>query len=558
MSRLLPRVEGALAAHRPERAWDLAAEALDSSELRVRVHARQLLLALAPRLPAAAWTEARARVAAQAAITPPPVQRQVGVMAFPVIGPSGEENQEGGYFVEVRVSREAGDEDRLQSGLDPSTRDALRCALEGARLVLGEPEARFVVMFDDIEGWQGSSAGLAVALAACSAARALSLSPLLVATGAVDAAGRVVGVGKISEKLILRREARPRAQLLVPAEDDRGYPSVIPAQTLEQALAGLGHTVADVSAPLRRARDLDAGGDWGGAARVAEPLIEDPNLSAHLLEEERLELLVILLAAANHSADEAAQARWEAQLERLVTLLDPDERGEWLARAIGSRAVRRIDRLDREGAQAILALTLGWRWRSDLQVHLLGPQALLATLSGEHDQALALRQQGAACASIDERPRCLGDLADALSRLGRAHEALAAADGALSLVRSSPRRLGYRDRTTSFLHLHRARALLALGRSEEALAALDAPLGTPGLDPWLRAALLEAELRGGLPGVLAIQQDPRLSSVRSVLVDALVDRARARLGDGDAAARLLALPIFSGLPIEEVARRLPY
>ena len=543
-------MQAALDEGRPERAWDLAAATRSSASLRDRVIARRLLAAIVDRVPAAAWTEPRRRAAEDADLAPDRPIDRIGVMAFPTVDPSGQ-----GRFVEVRVGTAAGDADLLPEGLDQETSDALREALDGARHTLLDARARFSIHMDELHAWRGPSAGLAVALAAVSSVRAQPLGPLLAATGRVSATAQVLGVGLIREKLRLRHEARPHARMLVPTDDEPRHPSALPVATLDQAMSALGvRGVANVAAAAQRALQLDEQGDWIEAARRAEAVVDDPDLT----DDERLDMMVLLLAAANHLADRDAADRWSARLSATAQLLDPDEGTEGLARAIGSRAVHRIDALDAEGARRELALAEGRPWRSSSRVHLLGPAALLATLTGDHPGALDLRRTGLKRADVDQSGRCTADLGDALLRVGRPEEALEQVDRALKCGGMSRRWTGYQDLSARYLHLHRARALAALGRPHEARAALEHPLRTVGLDPWLRAALLLAELNRDRGEVEAVRRRLPDWASKSPLLGALLDRSLASLGDPEASARLLAMRPFEGLELAEAARRLPY
>lgn len=543
-------MQAALDEGRPERAWDQAAAAYSSGSMRERVFARRQMAAVLDRMPEAAWTEPRRRAAEGAGLTPARPVDRIGVMAFPAVDASGV-----GRFVEVRVGTAEGDADLLPEGLDQHTTDALREALDGARHTLLDARVRFSIQMDEVHSWNGPSAGLAVALGAVSAARALPLSPLVAATGQVSASAHVHGVGLLREKLRLRHEARPHARMLVPSDEIPRHPSALPVYTLNQAMSTLGvRGQANVAEAARRASQLDAQGDWIGAARGAEAVVDDPDLT----DDERLDMMVLLLAAANHLADRGAAERWSARLSATAQILDPDEGTEGLARAIGSRVVHRIDALDPAAARRELALAEGRPWRSSSRVHLLGPAALLATLTGDLAGALDLRRAGLKRADVDQRGRCMADLGDALLRLGRAEEALELVDRALELGATSRRWTGYQDLSARYLHLHRARALAALGLPHEARAALEHPLRSPGLDPWLRAALLLAEINQDRGEVEAVRRRLPDWASKSPLVGALVDRSLARLGHAEASARLLATHPFEGLDLAEAARRLPY
>lgn len=535
MSALRSAVQRALDAGHPEQAWDIAAAARDADAARTRLHADSLLRFLAPKLPEAAWIAPRVSLAGRLEIHRVAEGEQIGRVVFPAVG--GDE----GRFIGVRARLAESDEGGFSKELD------------AVRALLKKPELRFSLSFD-FDAWSGDSAGLAVGLAAYSAACRLALSPLTAATGALDDAGRVRPVGHMPEKLRLRHAARPRCRLLVPADDAVDHPSVIPVSSLEEAIeaAGLRHA-DDLTRSLARIHELDKQGDWLAAARAAA-VMED---QAALTDEERLELLLLRLLASNHVVDTAAQAELGPRVDTLVGQVDP-ERREVLARAIGSRAVQRLDNLDLDGARETLALADSRSFPKPIQVHIDGPRALLATSSGEHDLALALRVDNVARAATDEKPRCLGDLADALLRLGRADDALARADDALALAEQVTRRLGYQQLTTRYLRLHRARALAALDRRDEARAVLEPVRCAPGLDPRVRAELLLAEILEDSAVIDRLAATLSAGTLASPLVAALLDRSRARLGDAEAAKRLCALPPFATLGWEEAARRLPY
>lgn len=545
----LPWIEDvtrALEQGRPERAWDRVARLWHEGPARQRHQARRTLSTLALRLPEAAWTPERRSLAKDLGIERAPAPARVGRLAFPVVG-AGE-----GRFVEVWVRPgEGADGDTLSASLDPTTRRACEQALAAARARTDRVGA-LDVRFDPPDGWSGASCGLAVALAACSCLLAMPLDPLLLATGQVDLAGRVLPVGRVAEKLRLRHEARPHGRVLVAQGDDPDLPWVHAVCDLAAAadVAALRRD-SDLYQALRQAQDADKQGDWLQAARLAERLVDLPDLT----DAERLSMLVLLLAAGNHAADPQMHARWRARLD---ALLDATTDQEDLARALGSRLVGAVDSLDPAAAEAAAALISVEDFPRPLRVHLLGPLALLRTLQGRREEALELRHQALDAAAPDERPRCLGDLADALLRLGRPTQALAACEEALDAVSSSRRRHAYLARTAAYLGLHRARALVALGLAQASRQALAPALVVAGLDPALRARLLQAELDGSLAAVHAVADGLPPGVAASPLVGALVDRSLFALGDGAAAVRLQALPAFSGLDAAEAALRLPY
>lgn len=543
MSALLVEVTTPLNLGRPDLAWRAAREGLQADSLRVREHARRLLRDLTPLLPLAAWTEDHDALATHLLIRTRPQALGYGVARFPAV------QGQVGRLVTVTVTTSDAPQDEL-----PKRNEALRPAFDAARAALGDPLARFTARFDPEEGWDGASAGLAVALAAVSAARLdLDLS-LVVATGEITQAGDVLPVGQVAEKQRLCREAAPRATLLAPTGASLDHPlGVQPVGTLGEAIRALGLCGDDPNLRLKRTRDLQEAGHWEEAGQAAEALLADPRLSPDQLAK----LLTCCLAAANHSADDHRQDTLTPRLRAVVAERLDALDFSMLAQAIGNLAVSAIDTLQPERAAEVLALAPSHSGKSPYRVHLLGPAALLHTLRGEHDLALHLREQALTLAPDYERPRALGDLADALMRVGRGEEALARAEEALELATTTTHRQGYLARTTSFLRLHLARALALSGRRDEALAAL-APLRLlPGLDPRLRADLLHAELTQDLSAA----QDLHKTYGAEGLLRALTLRGLARLGDAAAAAELLALPVFAklaGLSVDEAARRLPY
>ena len=538
MSALGVVVQARLDEGRPDLAWRAAAEGLDADALRVREHARRLLHDLTPRIPLAAWTEAHDRLAVRLQIRHRPPPLGPGVARFPAV------QGQLGRLVTVTVT--VTPQDAL-----PIAHEGLRPAFDAARAALGEPTIRFAASFEPESGWDGASAGLALGLAAVSAGReGLDLS-LVVATGALGASGEVMTVGQIAEKQRLCRAAAPRATLLTPKDAALDLPlGARPVGTLADALRSLGHGGDDPVKRLNIVRGAQAEGRWEDAAQLAEPLLADARLSADQLGE----LLTVCLAAANHSADATKQAPLTGRLQALVAARLDALDFSLLAQAIGNLTVRSIDTLDPKKAAEILALAPSHSRQSPARVHLLGPAALLHTLCGEHDAALALREQALHLANVEERPRVLGDLADALMRVGRAEEALTRAHEACALAKETVHRQGYQGRTRGFLRLHLARALGMLGHKDQALAEIEDVRRLPGLDPALRARLLHAELTRDLAAARGLHQTYGAAG----LLAALTHRTLARLGDVHAQAALVALPVFAGLSVEEAARRLPY
>lgn len=543
---LWDEVHTALVNGRPERAWDIAAAAWQDSHGSTRHHARDMLGAILRRLPDAAMTEARRRTVAQLGLAQPDAVAVPGVVAFPAVN-----RGLAGRFVEVRAEVLDGPGMDEWIGINRLARDTLGAgqeALEAVRTL--EPGLRFRISVDGT-GWSGESWGLAVALAALSAARSEAVSDRHVATGYVRADGQIDDVRHPLEKVQLLREARPRACMLAPPTwAGLGTPTLWPVTTLQEAWGRLGG-VDDVDRELRRIRELDQNGQWERAAARALNVLEDPMLS----EEDEAEMRVLLATASSHAADHRRQQRWLDELDheplrRLREVL--------FARAIGIRAVAAVDALEPHRGHEALALAEERDWGAEARLHLRGPRALLATLRGEHQTALELRERNVRTTTPAERARCLGDLADALLRLGdaqRAHEVLS---DALTTFRAVRRRRGYQRITSLYLQLHLARALAGLGNRDDALQAIAEAYPITGIDPALRLHLLQAELTGDRDAVERRWQALPSWAIESPVIRALFERTRGRLGDDDARRQLVERPTFRGCDFDEAARRLPY
>jgi hypothetical protein len=378
------------------------------------------------------------------------------------------------------------------------------------------------------------------------------MDPLVVATGDVRADGMVKDVRGEAEKALLRREAQPHARMLVPSEWKLQDTALTPVDDLRAAVRSAYLHGDDPSEEYRRALAADQRGSWPEAARLAEALVDN----AVLDEAERQQLLVILLTASNHSASEADQARWTARLDPGLLLVN-GQIEPWV-RAIGSRAVSAIDAFDVGKARALLAHADIVKLPDHLEVHRRGPAALLATLEGRREEALELRRDNVVVAKPRERPRCLGDLADALLRLGRPAEAL----DAVGLGLDEARRLGrdgeYLGRTKVYLALHRGRALLALGRVDEALGEVEAAAPFPGVDPRIRLKFLEAEARGDA-GIAQRTYDALPAWAQaSPIIAALLWRTRYRLGVPSAGNPRPDIAPLRGLADDEAGLRVAY
>lgn len=535
------RVEAHCADGRPERAWEEAADAWRGAAPRERVFARRLLARIVHRVPDAAWTAERAGFARRLGIDRIRPAPEVGRVAFPAV------NDRKGRFVEVQVS--LAEQDEVPSGLPEAVVAAARDALEAVRRI--EPGHRFRVEVPSDVPWEGKSWGLAVALAALSAVRGHRVSDRVVATGKVAPGGQIEDVGHRQNKVKLLVEARPRARMLVPEGwRDVERPGVQRCATLSGAWRELSPAEAAVDERLDEVAKLERGGRWTDAAALALALLEE-----ELEDLERAKLLVVLHLDANHRADIDAQRKWDAELARVgPSGLDQ----VFAARALANRFVSSIDRLAPEEAESLLPLVDGRDWRAEAVVHVRGAQALWMTLIGDHDGALRLREANAEVAPAAERARCLGDLADAWLRLGDPERALACVDEARAAAERAGRWRGYQELTKGFLVLHRARALRALGRDPEALDVLREAPGAIGPDPQLRWRLLEAEIRGDVGIAEARWRSLPAWMLGSPVVQALFERTRARLGDGEAEASLLSRAVFGGLALAEAGRRLPY
>lgn len=561
MSALRGRVADLLREGRADLAFDaLTAAWLDPrADLQTAVAARTLLPHVRDRLPACAFGGNRCSHAERLGLATPTPRSAAGRLEFPAVsGPRG-----GVVRVDAVVLPHA-PEDLLPEGLSVDTEAAIRAALRAARRGLPPADVtrRVRVAFDLDPPPQGPSCGLAVALAVRSALCRLPIDDDLAATGEVAEDGAIRPVSDMTGKLRLHRDARPAGRLLVPRTQLHGdEPGAVGVLHLDDALLEISSTTRDLARGI--ARDIDReltdvraefrGGNWDAAARHAERLAIDPALQ----EGERAELLLILLAAANHRGDQGAAQALRGQLQPLV------EAGglsaSLAAKALANLVVTAIDRFAVADADATLAaaagLTLppgdeGW-------LHLRGAEAALAVLRGDFARALALRRQNADAASPTEQPRCLGDLADTLRRCGHldeAEEALRRAFAALD--QAGPRRLLYKDTTRRFLHLHAARLSVEGGDQRQAAAHLREARGAGG--PELMAAL-EAAL-------LAATRDERLRLIDAALplsqdapiFVALRARARHLAGAPEAAAQLAACMGSPGVPVPELCRRLPY
>lgn len=548
-------VTGALAAGRPERAFDDCVEAARSHRApSVRRYAARLLGTVAPKVPMSARTDARrglARGLVDSWAVPLP---RPGVVAFPTV-----RGECGGCaddcFVLVHVQSWEAPEDGLPDDLSSASRTAIADALAAARTLEGR-DTTFQVRLEGPAGWSGDSAGLAVALAAVSALRGQAIADRVVATGRVAPDGAVHSVGHLTAKATLLRAARPRARMLVATGNADGDPGRVPVADLAAAcVAAWGDDAGlDLYSALPKARERFTQGKWVEAARLADTLLAEPELE----DEARAELLGMRLAAANHSGDAAQGAELAARLDAVLSRGVPAAKA---VQAMGHLAIRALDDLNIDAAET-LAQQAGALLppHHAARMHALGPLALVRRLQGRFDASVALRRRSLGVAERTEHPRCLGDLSAALLHAGQAKAALEQAEAALAAVEQLRWRRGYRDLTRPFIRYHQARALRANGHVDAAREIFTEVSAVPGLAPSLFAFLAQCELdaEGGLARL-----EERHGSMPGFLqalpiLRALFDRSRARLGDEAAGRRLCALLGLPADAVEEAGRRLPY
>lgn len=537
---------------RPEAAFDRCVQAGQSPRLRERTYALDLLRSVAGRVPLAAQTRARTHALDRARLAWPVAPDSHGAVAFPTVGSS---DSNCACFVTARVRPSETVDDVVPDGISADTAQAVRCALDAARGLLQSSD-RFSVSFAGPAGWTGPSAGLAVGLAAVSAARGLQSPAFVVASGRVEPDGRVVAVGKIDAKAALLAAARPRAQLLVAVEDDPGTPRCLPMPTLQHAVEHAFNTIAqDPSDVVDKVNQAVRRGSWLEASRLATTVVEH----RHLEPVDAVVLLSVRLAAANHAGDAALARQLQPDLDRALGSAGPEDAA---VMALGTLAVSAVDRLDASGAHALADRALALRPTDGRhRLHAWGPKALAHLVSGEFEQAVALRQKSLRLAersAHSDKARCLGDLSAALLRAGHESEALDRALEAIAVATRQRSRMPYRDVTLPFLQYHAACAFAAVGDRAAAQEALRPAIEAPGLAPRLYAQLLAAELDQNRSRVDELWRLLPEQVRATPVVAALFERAAAAIGDGAAAQRLVAR---FGLPPEsvgEAARRVPY
>lgn len=549
----------ALQAHldhgRSDLALDAALEALaDAPDLGRRRYAWQAVRALVNRLPAAAWSFRRRR-ALPRGLEPEPARPTVGLLAFPTVQAGDSRTGPTDCFVEARVTAASGPADDLPEGLSPAVTRAIEDALVAVRRL--EPDAgALAVRFLGPRDWSGPSCGLAVGLAALSRLRGVPVEGFWVASAQVQPDGCVGPVGSMEAKSALRAVARPRARMLVAVADAGTDDRRVGVADLQEAFAEASGSGRDDPQPA-----LDAmtramkQGDWVGAARTAGALDGHP----YLEPDELVLVKALLVAAANHSgrSDEARALEGD-----LLGCIDKAGSCKAALHALGNLAMSAVDRLDPETALALAERGIRlWPTRGEHLLYVQGPAAFAACLLGDFERAVSLRRDNVALCEETapvHLPRSLGDLAQTLLRTGAAEEAVAVAERGLRVLDETVRWRAYRDVTRPFLHHHHARALAAVGRLEAARAANARAGRVPMLVPRIFVQLLDAELDGDRAAVEAAWARLPGWTQHNPMVCALVERTRARLGDTDAAQRLVQrfkLPLDA---LEEAGRRLPY
>lgn len=542
-----------VASGRLERAFDLASQ-LYAGTPEAQHAAHRALSAIIPRLSRCALSPARVAVARRLGLPLPTVRARIGQVDFPAV------HGDFSRFVTAHAGPASAADRVLPSDMPPETQESIRNALQAVRGLTGTTQRFEVVLDADISG---RSCGLAVALAVYSQLTGRPLPDRLAATGQVLPDGRVDEVSDIPRKLRLRAEARPGCWLLVPADVIAPHEQISPIRSLQHAIELLGGPVGpDFEDAYRKTRNLARQGAWLVAAEQADSIIDHPAAS----EAERIELLTVLLCAANHTGRAARASDLVEKIDKFLQHeLVPGVAGE----ALASCLVAAVDSFQLQAAHTIVDRIAQHAWSSPDLVHLRGAQALLAVLEDRLPDAVHLRRQNSLHASLDELPRSLGDLADALRRLGELDDALATVEEALAVLwRTNGRRHGYLQQTQPFLHLHAARIHRARGERERALYYLDTAAPSLGPDPSLRLAIervlaTEVDPTDSAAAVLSELADlwnDRRSLHDSDILRALYLRARIEAGDPACGPELAALMKFPEAALSPAAlcRRLPY
>lgn len=549
------QVRAAIRRGRPDIAFDRVAEILLSGrhELAAQCEALSLLEYVAQRIPATAVTADRRAAAAQLQVALAPPRRRVGSAEFPAVAGSC------GRFVAVSVSASHGADEIHPADLAVETQEATRAALAAARSVAGDARPLRIDFECGEEVFRGRSCGLAVGMAVVSFLHRLELPETYLFSGELAPHGRVLGVSGVAEKLALRRECRPQAVLVLPAEHHTDEPCVEHAGTLTEVLDRLGiHPEMDLTSALAAVRNDYHCGRWPAAAQRAQALLLQPSLRI----DERLELHTILLAAANHRGDQAQAREQAAAMQRLLT--DHSIPSHLAAIALANAAVQAVDFLRPAEAEALLAQAaeLSIQPTAPAWIHVSGTRARVRILQGDLAAALTIRKQNAQLCRDDERARCLGDLADGYLRSGeldRAAEALSAATSALAELRSQRRRREYLRQTDSYLTLYAVRLSVARADVEQARALLAPVALLPAehlIELRIEAALLATSVAERLDAIdclfsLLPHRDQPIFRV-------LYLRARLLAGDSSAESALQTMLGLSGVAGPALCSRIPY
>lgn len=557
-SALRSAVHAALRQGCPEEALDLLLQILLSQDaaLPIRWEAHNLLPHVAQRISGAAATDRRIEQARCCGVALPTVRRYVGRAEFPAVSPQG------GCMVGTRVSASAAEDDEVYPVLAPESVDAVHAALAAARRLV--PTADTQRLRVDVEQRDipvaGRSLGLAVGIAALSYLRRIELPESAVFTGELRHDGSVVRVSHIDGKQALVRQRRPLAVLFLPADNPTDHASTLPVSSLSDVLVQARlDSERDVETDLNRVQSDYRAGRWVEAARHAQPLLTEPGLRY----EEQLQLQTILLSATNHRGDLTAAAEYAAGIRRL--LQHPSIPAQAAALAMASVAVHCIDLLRGEQARAVLgeAVRLPLPERDPCWIHLHGTEARACILLGDLPEALRLRLRNAETCPDDEKPRCLGDLADCYLRLEhweQAGQTLQAAQASLTQQRTLKRRIQYLRRTQDQLLLYEARLRRARGDiagARASLAAVARATAAPQPDLWrIESALLEDTLPARIAAISAALED--VPTRDAAIGRALALRARLFAGDLSAQPELAELLGVSALDVRELCRRVPY
>ncbi len=550
--RLRQMAEKAQAMGRPERAFDLCVmSAVDAPSIRERRYALTLLRVILGELPVSARTPTREMQRKTLGLVWPQVKQALGEVGFPTVrGHRSAENDDCIVRARVEWLADSGPDD-LPLNMDETLCATVKAALSAARRE-GTPCAlrlRFVGPTD----WTGSSAGLAVALAALSVLRGAPVGDGWVASATVAEDGRVGQVGEMAAKIRLLDEARPLARCLVAAGDEGSVPACVGVASLADAASLVWPSESlDVDGLLEQVRALVRKGRWADAARCAHRLVGHRELR----ESETVLVLGTLLSYANHCANTQQQDIWNHSLVASLPACGSPEVVEPLCfLAVCMMDAFRIPVAARWAEQAAAASGTDARKR----IHAHGTLAKVRRIEGRFGEAVTLQEGILRCAEAEvpeEAPRCAGDLSSLLVAENRHEEALQVALRALELCRQTERGKAYVESSLPFLQVHRARAYAACGDVTLAMQVLeDLPLEAP-FAARLSAMLSYAEWANDSDSVtrwLAANHPGEMSPV----VRALVARTYGRLGDLVAQETLVNL-LGGGLSFEEAARRLPY